>query len=180
MKVLLIEDNPGDALLVKTALSKVPEGVKFDWVDQLSKGIACLKKDEIDIVVIDLSLPDSWGLETILKIREEAHHVPIVVLTGSCNADVNVGVEAVRHGAQDYLLKDQLDYHVLFRVLRYAVERHRSERLLQQKVEELEKMNEIMLDREERILDLKKHIRHLEDKIRNGSQHPLNPPPTSP
>lgn len=124
IKVLLIEDNPGDARLIREALSDT-ENMKFElrWVDHLRMGIDLLNKDVFDVVLLDLSLPDSQGMETIIDIREQAPIVPIVVLTGL--DDEKVAINAVQHGAQDYLIKGQVDSSVIMRSMRYAIERHR-------------------------------------------------------
>lgn len=124
IKVLLIEDNPGDARLIREVLSDT-ENMKFElnWVDHLKAGIELLNKDVFDVVLLDLSLPDSQGMETITEIREQAPIVPIVVLTGL--DDEKVAINAVQCGAQDYLIKGQVDSSVIMRSMRYAIERHR-------------------------------------------------------
>jgi two-component system cell cycle response regulator len=124
IKVLLIEDNPGDARLIQEALSDT-EQVHFEvkWVDHLDSGIEWVTKDVFDVVLLDLSLPDSYGIETIITIREQAPVVPIVVLTGL--DDEQVAISAVKRGAQDYLIKGQVNPTIIMRSMRYAIERHR-------------------------------------------------------
>lgn len=123
-RVLVIEDNPGDARLVQEAFAQ-EEGSKFqlEFVDRVTKGLERLGREGIDIIVTDLSLPDSHGLETLLSLRAAAPAMPIVVLTGTF--EEAVGSEALRKGADDYLLKERLDGHVLCRSIRYAMERKR-------------------------------------------------------
>ncbi|QGQ99494.1 GGDEF domain-containing response regulator [Paenibacillus psychroresistens] len=124
IKVLLIEDNPGDARLIQEALSDT-EQVHFEvkWVDKLDSGIEWVTKDVFDVVLLDLSLPDSHGIETIISLREQAPIVPIVVLTGL--DDEQVAMNAVKRGAQDYLIKGQVNPTLIMRSMRYAIERHR-------------------------------------------------------
>ncbi|RCW49477.1 GGDEF domain-containing response regulator [Paenibacillus prosopidis] len=124
IKVLLIEDNPGDARLIREVLSDT-DNLNFDlkWVDQLETGIELISKDIFDVVLLDLSLPDSHGMETIISFREQAPAIPIVVLTGL--DDEQVAINAVQHGAQDYLIKGQVNSSVIMRSMRYAIERHR-------------------------------------------------------
>jgi two-component system cell cycle response regulator len=124
IKVLLIEDNPGDARLIREALSD-SDILNFElkWVDQLETGIELITKDVFDVVLLDLSLPDSHGMETIIGFREHAPAIPIVVLTGL--DDEQVALNAVQHGAQDYLIKGQVNSSVIMRSMRYAIERHR-------------------------------------------------------
>lgn len=124
IKVLLIEDNPGDARLIREVLSDT-DNLNFElkWVDQLETGIELISKDVFDVVLLDLSLPDSHGMETIISFREQAPAIPIVVLTGL--DDEQVAINAVQHGAQDYLIKGQVNSSVIMRSMRYAIERHR-------------------------------------------------------
>lgn len=129
--MLLIGDNHGDALLI---LKMLAEGslcrFELETVDRLSDGMQRLSKGGMAAVLLDLSLPDSAGLQTISALHEHAPDVPIVVLTGS--ADEALGVQALGAGAQDYLVKGRTDSALLVRSLRYAIERKRLERSLEQ------------------------------------------------
>jgi len=122
MKVLLVEDNPGDARLIREIL-KEARTVSFDvaHVDRLETGLRRLSTDGIDVLLLDLSLPDSQGLETLARAHQSGSRAAIIVLTGL--DDEKVAVEAVRQGAQDYLVKGRIDDNVLVRAMRYAVER---------------------------------------------------------
>ncbi len=126
VKVLIIEDNPGDARLMGEMLAEV-KGTEFDleWLDRLSTGLERLAGGGIDVALLDLSLPDSQGLDTFVKAHEQAPGVPIIVLTGL--DDEELAVKAVRQGAQDYLVKGQVDNNLLVRAVRYAIERKRTE-----------------------------------------------------
>lgn len=119
IRVLLVEDNPGDARLIREALSEA----NFDltWVDSLAKALECLAGNETDAILLDLSLPDSAGLETVSKVLASAPETPIVVLTGY--NDESLAVAAVHAGAQDYLVKGEVESNLLARSLRYAIER---------------------------------------------------------
>lgn len=124
IKVLLIEDNPGDARLIKEMLAEA-RSVSFDleWKDNLTKGLKRLTEKGIDVVLLDLMLPDSTGAETFAKTHSCAPHVPILVLTGLDDETVAIG--AVKEGAQDYLIKGQIDSNLLIHAIRYAIERMR-------------------------------------------------------
>ena len=124
-KVLLVEDSPGDARLIWEMLAEV-KGAQIDlkYADRLSAGLERLAAGGIDVVLLDLSLPDSGGLDTFTKVHAQAPQVPIIVLTGL--DDESLAVEAVRGGAQDYLVKGQVDGNLLMRAIRYAIERHRA------------------------------------------------------
>ena len=123
IKILLVEDNPGDALLMREALMDAGYGAfGLMHVERLSEAFERLDEESFDIILLDLSLPDSQGFDTFHKIHEHQLDVPIVILTGL--NDEELAVRAVREGAQDYLVKGEISSEVLPRMLRYAIERH--------------------------------------------------------
>ena len=131
MRVLLIEDNEDDACLIREMLmEKEDAGILLVWVDRLETGLTRLAENKSDLVLLDLSLPDSHGLETFDLVQGCAKDVPIVVLTGL--DDEVMANQAVRRGAQDYLVKGRLDGTLLARAARYAVERKQSEKALRE------------------------------------------------
>lgn len=137
MKVLLIEDNPGDARLIREMLKESKSiRYKLEWVDRLSLGLTQLTGDAIDIVLLDLLLPDSHGLETLEKTLSHTKDLPIVVLTGI--DDEELAIHALRHGAQDYLVKGDMNSSLLGRSISYAIERKRAEVALQRAHDTLE------------------------------------------
>lgn len=126
IRVLLVEDNPGDARLIRRMLANLEPGSSgphYDaaWTDQLVTGLSHLAQQPVDIVLLDLSLPDSQGLDTVLRVQEAAPDLPIVVLTGL--DDEALALQAMHAGAQDYLIKGHVDEHLLTRSIRYAMER---------------------------------------------------------
>ncbi|NQT86052.1 hybrid sensor histidine kinase/response regulator [bacterium] len=143
--ILLIEDNPPDARLIEIMLGKA-KGATFEMerVDRLSAGLARLADGGIQVILLDLGLPDSQGLDTFRCVRELAPAVPIVVLTGL--DDEEVGLEAVRNGAQNYLVKGQASGDLLARTIRYAIERRR--------FEEIKKRQETLLRTNEELREL--------------------------
>jgi DNA-binding NarL/FixJ family response regulator len=123
IQVLLIEDNPTDVLLLRQACAAVPlTPCVFTHVERLSEGLKYLSGARFDVVLLDLGLPDSQGLETLAKVKALAAAVPIVILTGL--DDESLGLQAVRAGAQDYLPKTHIDGYIVTRAIRYAIERH--------------------------------------------------------
>jgi PAS domain S-box-containing protein len=122
LRVLLIEDNPGDARLIRAMLA---EGPSRRWqlvhVERLATALPLLVAGTSDVVLLDLSLPDAQGLETVERVQAAAPEVPIVVLTGL--DDEATGLRAVQAGAQDYLVKGQVSGELLARAVRYARER---------------------------------------------------------
>jgi len=124
--ILLIEDNPGDARLIREMLAEAPVfDRQLTWTDTLARGLAFLAKGDVDVILLDLSLPDSYGLETFSAVHECGPAVPIVVLSGS--TDEEVALAAVQEGAQDYLVKGRVDGYLLARSITYAIERKRNE-----------------------------------------------------
>ena len=122
--VLLIEDDPGDVLLVREALSDAAPELELRDVGTLGDALAALP-DGIACALLDLGLPDTVGLDALRAIRERAPAVAVVVLTG--RDDEQLGIEALGAGAQDYLVKGRVEPEVLARAIRYAVERRRAE-----------------------------------------------------
>jgi PleD family two-component response regulator len=121
--VLLIEDNPTDVLLVRQACAAVPlVPCVFTHVERLSEGLKCLSEARFDVILLDLGLPDSQGLETLAKVKALASAVPILILSGL--DDESLSLQAVRAGAQDYLSKAHIDGYIVTRAIRYAIERH--------------------------------------------------------
>lgn len=124
LQVLLVEDNPGDVDLVRVYLAQEPhDAIELSHVPSLGAARAAMDLRPVDLVLLDLGLPDGSGVEVVVRMRQMAAHVPIVVLTG--RDDAESGLEALKRDAQDYLVKDQLDAAKLRRSIRYAVERHR-------------------------------------------------------
>ena len=119
--ILLIEDNPGDADLVRLRLVESKSAVQVNCVPRLSDALACLDLDTPALVLLDLNLPDSHGAETFRRILQKAPNVPIVILSGQ--DDEALGSKAVQQGVQDYLVKGDVTSKQLERALRYAVER---------------------------------------------------------
>jgi signal transduction histidine kinase/DNA-binding NarL/FixJ family response regulator len=120
--VLLIEDNPGDARYIRELLAEGAAGTfNLDYAERLSVGLERLQAPGVDVVLLDLLLPDSAALETFRAVHAAAREIPVVVLSGL--NDEAVALEAVHEGAQDYLIKGQTDSALLRRVLRYAIER---------------------------------------------------------
>jgi PAS domain S-box-containing protein len=129
----LIEDNPGDARLIQEMLKDENFVGTLEHSDSLSKGLECLANKDVEAVLLDLGLPDSQGLATFERIYSVANQVPIVILTGF--EDDATGLEAVRRGAQDYLVKGKLDGALLLKTLTYAVERKKLDEALKRQAD---------------------------------------------
>ena len=125
---LLIEDNPGDARLIREMLRETGSqsaAIRISVADRLATGLELLKLESVDLVLLDLTLPDSSGLQTFESLHAAAPGIPVVVLSGL--DDEGVAVRAVHQGAQDYLVKGKVEGGTILRSMRYALERQRLE-----------------------------------------------------
>ena len=126
IKILLIEDNPGDVRLIEEMLSEtVRIQTDFQSADRLSTGMQKLSKNSFDVLLLDLDLPDSVGLASFEKIKQNFPHLPVVIMTGL--DDEETGTKSVGMGAQDYIIKGSIGPQSLERIIRYAIERKQSE-----------------------------------------------------
>lgn len=143
IQVLLVEDNPGDARLIMELLKDAGIGL-VDMVheERLSDGLQRLKEKVYDVLLLDLMLPESHGLDTYVRAQQDAPDMPIVLLTGI--DDEEFALEAVRYGAQDYLVKGQIDSNLLIRALRYAIARKRAEEEIHRRTTQQEAINAII------------------------------------
>ncbi|HEY3312251.1 MAG TPA: GGDEF domain-containing response regulator [Anaerolineales bacterium] len=130
LRVLLIEDSSGDSRLIQELLAE-SRTVEFDLhcVERLTFGLEQLSHGDYDIVLLDLALPDSLGLETLLSVRRYRPEMAVIVLTGL--DDEALGLQATLAGAQDYVVKGQVSSQLLIRSIRYSIERKRFERRLE-------------------------------------------------
>lgn len=136
--MLLIEDNRGDARLIEYMLAAAPASFELTWVDDLTSGIAHLRNVPSDVVLLDLGLPESAGLDSLMRLLAAApNHPTVIVLSGL--SDEKTAVRAVQSGAQDYLVKGQVDAALLMRAIRYAMERSQARAELRKANDELER-----------------------------------------
>src|SRR5262249_35244590 len=122
IRVLLVEDSPTDVFTLRQYLSEIPTSkFQLEHADRLEKALAFLSSQAWDAVLLDLGLPDSQGIETLTRLHAQTPAVPVVVLTGL--SDEGIGVRALQSGAQDYLVKNQVQGPLLGKAIRYAMER---------------------------------------------------------
>jgi signal transduction histidine kinase/DNA-binding response OmpR family regulator len=168
LKVLLIEDSPADARLIQELFAE-QRHYSFDlvWANLLQKGLQYLEADSFDVVLLDLHLPDSYGVTIIGMVRSKAPHMPIVVLT-SLNDEVRA-VSAVREGAEDYIVKGQADGNMIIRSLLHAIEHRRAmmsvqkardglETRVQERTAELNQAVKTLQEAEKKIKDERKRF----------------------
>ncbi|ELY88873.1 bacterio-opsin activator domain-containing protein [Natrialba taiwanensis] len=154
LRALLIEDNPGDARLIEEMLRDTEELAQrvsptesagqtpeITRENQLADGLETFEHSAVDVVLLDLNLPDSQGLETLETVSEASDTTPIVVLTGL--RDQQVGIQAIQQGAQDFLVKDEVTSELLVRTIHHAIERARQEHERRRQREQLEAINRL-------------------------------------
>ncbi|HBB33855.1 MAG TPA: hybrid sensor histidine kinase/response regulator [Cyanobacteria bacterium UBA8803] len=178
IKILLVEDNIADADLLQEILAAADT---TQWslvhVQLFQEAISTLSAAPFDVILLDLSLPDKQGLSTVAQTHETVPDLPIVVLTGL--NDKVTAMEALRQGAQDYLIKGKIDTELLIRAIFHAIERAQTQKKLRQSEEQLQRLNEELEHRvAEQVEELKQknqylqreiaQRQHLEEELRNA------------
>ncbi len=144
-RLLLIEDNPGDAELIGSYLADSPiQSCELRKEVELAQARSVLRAEQMDAVLLDLGLPDAQGFDALTELRAEFPELPIVVLTGQ--QDDLVGIDAIRLGADDFLAKNEASSSLLSRIVVYAVERRRTRRSLTESEEKFQRLFEHMVD----------------------------------
>ena len=145
LRLLIIEDNEGDFILLKKALNKALVPVEiFLRAQRLEEVPALVKEHPIDLAFLDLSLPDSNGIQSFLELNRQLSHVPIIVLSGL--SSMKVALETIAHGAQDYLVKGEFDEKLLMKSIQYALERKKVLQKLRETNERYEIVNKATRD----------------------------------
>jgi signal transduction histidine kinase len=140
LKILLIEDNPGDVYLIQELLRTSGFLFNIERISTLADAIRMAGSDDYDVVLLDLGLPDSFGLETLRKFQHTKINAPVIVLTGL--NDEEIALATMKEGAQDYLIKSSLTGDNIMRAIRYGIERKKLFRELAVAKEALQKLNE--------------------------------------
>lgn len=161
-RILIIEDNFRDVRLIQEMLNEIQSNFEFKHVERLDKGLKCIENDKFDVILLDLNLPDSFGIDTFIKAYNSAPHLPIVILSGA--ADEEAATDAVHEGAQDYLMKGEVDGKLLARSIFYAIERKQIEEELVKHRDHLEELVE------KRTLGLKEANKQLRVEINERKQ----------
>ena len=170
INILLIEDSKEDAVIIKEMLKETSKSpFQLEHVSRLKTGFEKLFQESFDVLLLDLNLPDSWGFDTFIRTYDQASELPIVILSGF--NDEEIAVRAVREGAQDYLIKGELEGRLLARSIYYAIERKKSEKQLMETQKNLRKLiewHEEELKETEKKLNAEKQVSELlESKLVN-------------
>jgi len=129
--ILTVEDNPSDLFLLEHMLrSSGLEIRQLYSTDTIGEAYRLLQEREINLVLLDLSLPDSWGIHSFQRLRAVVQKIPVIILTGL--SDMKVALEAIKEGAQDYLVKSELTEGLLAKTIQYSLERKRNLEYLQE------------------------------------------------
>ncbi len=183
MRILLFEDNPADTRYIQEILTEAGLiDLDLRCVESLSTGLECLAEGEFDVILLDLGLPDSQGLDTFTRVCTQAPRLPIIVFSGL--DDEEIAVNAVSSGAQDYMVKGQVNSNLLARAIRYATERKKMQNELKQnrdhledkvreRTDELQVMVNAMSGREVRMAELKGTIRKLHAQLEEAGLTPV-------
>jgi len=123
IRILLIEDDTSDAELIREILSEADVPVAVTHADRLSSALKRLEQEQFDVILSDLGLPDSRGMDTFSRVRDHAENTPVIVLSGL--VDEELAVSAVRNGAQDYLVKGRVNAVLLSKAIRYSIYRQK-------------------------------------------------------
>ncbi|MEI8042409.1 MAG: response regulator [Verrucomicrobiota bacterium] len=167
LRILIVEDNPADTDLIREMLAcSGPVTFQVESVARLSEALARLANHDMDAVLLDLGLPDGQGLPTLHRLQAEKPEIPIIVLSGADDHDM--AVQAVRDGAQDFLIKGKVRADMLLLSVQYAIERKRMDVALRKQAHELEICNEELIrfnsaftGRELRMIELKQQVDEL-------------------
>jgi PAS domain S-box-containing protein len=144
-RILIVDDSRGDRRLVEEYLAAAGPGIySCASAETLAGALSQVAAGGIDLVLLDLGLPDSWGLDTLNEVRKSAPHLPIVVFTGT--NDEEQALRAIQAGAQDYLVKGPLTKMAILRTVRYTIERYRLENALRESAEKLRTVADFTLD----------------------------------
>lgn len=171
IKVLLIEDDAGDAELVKIGLLRSESPVALHWERTLQSGLKRLRTERFDIVLSDLTLPDCVGTETISSIRETAKNTPIVVLTDL--DDSSIESELMQIGAEDYLVKGEMTGPGLVRAIQHSMQRHENAAQIRQLLREVETKNELLRKKNVKLGKLYNQAHQFVDNVSHEFRTPL-------
>ncbi len=159
-KILLIEDNPGDSRLIDVFLKEITS-INYQLIiaETLQDGCEQIRKNNFILILLDLNLPDSTGKQTFDTVIKIANNIPVVLISGM--QDMELSLSLIKEGAQDYILKQDLNSSLLAKTIQYALIRKQSETAIQKKINDLEHFHTLVIGRELKMIELKKEVNEL-------------------
>jgi len=158
--ILLIEDNPGDIRLIKEMLNEITSfNYQLIITETLKEGCEEIKKNDFILILLDLNLPDSSGIKTFDTVINFAENIPVVLVSGM--QDIELSLSLIKEGAQDYITKQDLNSTLLGKTIQFAIERKKLLSELMQISQDLKQTNSYFIDRELKMVELKKEINEL-------------------
>ena len=162
--ILLIEDNTGDSRLIKEMLNEITSNnYLLVEAETLNEGCEQIKKNNFVLILLDLNLPDSTGKETFDKVLNCAGDIPVVLVSGL--KDEQLSLSLIKEGAQDYILKQELNANILYKTIQFAIERKKLLNEINKKTHQLQEVNSYFNGREMRMIELKKEVNELLIKL---------------
>ena len=158
--ILLIEDNPSDVRLIKELLKEI-DNFSYNLLTSgtIKEGCDQIRNNKLDLILLDLNLPDSMGHQTFNAVLGCSSDIPIILISGV--EDEELSLNLIKEGAQDYITKQRLSNSLLDKVILYSIERKKAERALKKKSDDLENLNSYFVDRELKMVELKKEVNEL-------------------
>jgi DNA-binding NtrC family response regulator len=164
--ILLIEDNTGDSRLIKELLNEITSfNYQLIIAETLKEGCEQIKKNNYVLILLDLNLPDSTGKDTFDTVIKCAEIIPVVLVSGL--HDEQLSLSLIKEGAQDYILKQELNNNILNKTIQFAIERKKHLNEINKKTHQLLEMNSMFTGREMRMIELKKEVNELLIKLGN-------------
>ena len=168
--ILLIEDNPGDIRLVKDMLNEITSfNYQLISAETLKEGCEQIRKNHFVLILLDLNLPDSTGKDTFDTVIKCAEIIPVVLVSGL--HDEQLSLSLIKEGAQDYILKQELNGNILDKTIQFAIERKKLLNEINKKTHQLQEMNSMFTGREMRMIDLKREVNELLIKLGNEKKY---------
>ncbi|MEI6554389.1 MAG: response regulator [Paludibacter sp.] len=162
--ILLIEDNPGDSRLIKEMLNEITtNNYLIEVAETLKEGCEQIIKNNFVLILLDLNLPDSTGKATFDKVVICADNIPVVLVSGL--QDEQLSLSLIKEGAQDYILKQELNANTLYKTIQFAIERKKLLKEIIKKTHQWEALNSYFTGREMRMVELKKEVDELLVKL---------------
>ena len=171
--ILQIEDNPLDIKLIKGMLEKITSfNYKLITAETLKDGCEQIKNNDIILILLDLNLPDSTGKQTFDSIINVAENIPVVLVSGL--EDLELSLSLIKEGAQDYITKRALNRSLLEGTIQFAIERKKLFSELNKRTKELKQLNSYFVDRELKMIELKKEINELLKKYGEEEKYKIH------